>query len=78
MIVPESIKKILKERERVAARLVKLDTKINNWLSENHIFNEIVFSDKYSLFNGGYQEFMSNSANKTIDYLENLHKEQNK
>ena len=72
MIVPKYIKKLIKKREKVATEFVKLDSKLNDWLCKQHIFNEICLGDKYSLFNGGCQELESGSASITIEYLEKI------
>ena len=74
MTVPKYIKKLIKEREKVATRFVELDSMLNDWLCEKHIFNEICMGEKYSLFNGGCQELENGSANITIEYLEGLNK----
>lgn len=74
MIVPKYIKKIIKEREKVATRFVELDSILNDWLCKKHIFNEICMGDKYNLFNGGCQELESGSADITIEYLKGLDK----
>ena len=74
MKVPKYIKKVIKEREKVATRFVELDSILNDWLCKKHIFNEICMGDKYNLFNGGCQELESGSASITIEYLEGLEK----
>lgn len=74
MTVPKYIKKLIKEREKVATEFVALDSKLNDWLTKKGIFDEICLGDECDLFNGGCAELESGSASITIEYLEGLDK----
>ena len=72
MKVPKYIKNLINKREDLTTRYIVCESKLNDWLEREEIFDVVVCGEYSNLFNTGCAAMESGSAKVAIEYLESL------